>query len=538
MSVNGPSEMLERVEGISLDLFGADFLLDPHHILDQLRFDSPVHYDPATGLWLVSRYSDVLAVLADDETFRPDNVLTAVTSLSFDSLRVLASGRFSLPPSLANNGTETHPGLRRLVSSFFNGRALAERVPLIERVTDKCLADLELELDRAGSVDLAQAVARRIPIRVVLDVVGIGDLDVEQLDRWTAAALELFWGRPDRQRQPALAQDAVDFHACLAQHVRAAARSRGAGADSAGGETGVEATFMAALRAHRAPSGRPLTEDEIVAVYYFILIAGQVTTSQLLVALLRRLLRDRAAWRAVSGDEGAAEAWIEEVLRLDPPLTTWRRVTSRPTHLSGVRLPAGAQLLLMLAGTGRDPEVFPDPHQVCPGRGNSRRHLAFGAGRHRCLGAEFSRVESRIVLSRLAARMPDLQLLPGDPVTGPPLLTFRPQQHVIVARTAPDSGETAASGQPVFDLEENRKGSALSQDVDADITRCVVEVLQVDQEDVVPEARLNADLGANSLMIVELLMAIEEICHIKVTEEQMAEIRTVSDLVSLAQQVR
>lgn len=538
---NGPAEIDdatdEQIQEIFPDLFSVDFSLDQHRFLDRLRSDAPIHYDPSTELWLVSRYSDVLAVLTDDETFRPNNVLTAVTRLSFESLRVLASGHFSLPPSLANNGTETHPGLRRLVSSFFNGRALTERIPLMERVTDECLAEAELELDRVGSVDLAQVVARQIPIRVVLDVIGIKGLDIEQLGRWTAAALELFWGRPDRRRQAALAQDAVDFHACLADHARAGAtQAQGTEAGSAATAVGAETTFMAALHAHRTPSGRPLTEDEIVAVYYFILIAGQVTTSQLLVALLRRLLTDRAAWREVAGDVGAAESWVEEVLRLDPPLTTWRRVTSRPTRLSGVQLPSDAQLLLMLAGTGRDPEVFPDPHRVCPGRSNGRRHLAFGAGRHRCLGAEFSRVETRIVLSRLAARMPNLRLVPGDPSVGPLLLTFRPYQHVLVTRAGVGSGETAGDGHTSFDAIEICEGITLSQDVDADITRCVVEVLQVDHADVVPEARLTTDLGANSLMVVELVMAIEETRHIKVTEEQMAEIRTVSDLISLVQQ--
>ncbi|MEE4598184.1 cytochrome P450 [Streptomyces sp. DSM 41524] len=73
-------------------------------------------------------------------------------------------------------------------------------------------------------------------------------------------------------------------------------------------------------------------------------------------------------------------------------MTTWRRVTARPTELGEIRLPANAQPLLMLMGTGSDPETFADPERMCaPHRANIRHHLAFGAGRHRCPGASLAR---------------------------------------------------------------------------------------------------------------------------------------------------
>lgn len=412
------------MEPAPVDLFSHDFALDPHWFLRKIREESPVCYDPTTGLWLVSRYADVLAVLIDDKKFRPDNVLTAVTRLSWNSLRILATGGFDLPPSLANNGTETHPGLRRLVAGFFTGQQLRTSVPYVEQVTDECLDAVDKELKRGSSVDLARTVAREVPSRVMQRVLGLEDVDVSTLARWTAAVLELFWGKPSPQRQSVLATEAVDFYQYLTAH--------------AGGQASVTSTFIEELRAHRTLEGRKLTPAEIVAVCYFIVIAGQVTTSQLVSSLFMWLLADAATWRQIGTDATLATSWIEEVLRRDPPLTTWRRITIQPVLLGGVELPAGAHVLLMLAGSGSDPEVFTDPDRIWPGRPGARRHLAFGAGRHRCLGAEFSRMEAGIILSKTAARLPDLRLRDSAPPAYLPLLSFRAPQRVYVNRGKPD----------------------------------------------------------------------------------------------------
>ncbi|MGH3940459.1 MAG: cytochrome P450 [Pseudonocardiaceae bacterium] len=397
--------------------------MDPHRFLRKIREESPVFYDPITGLWLVSRHADVLAALVDDQTFRPDNVLTAVTKLSWNSLRILAEGGFDLPPSLANNGTETHPGLRRLVAGFFTGQRLQASVPHVEQVTDECLEAVDHALRRGADVDLARSVAREVPSRVMQRVLGLEDVDVSTLARWTAAVLELFWGRPSSERQSVLAAEAVELYRYLTAH--------------ATGHTYTISTFLDELRAHRPVGGRRLTSAEIVAVCYFIIIAGQVTTSQLVSSLFLWLLADSTAWRRIGVDASLADPWIEEILRRDPPLITWRRITSRPVSLRGVALPAGAHVLLMLAGSGSDAEVFPDPERIWPGRPGGRRHLAFGAGRHRCLGAGFSRMEAGIIVSRTAARLPDLRLQDSAPLPYPPLLSFRAPQQVYVERGEP-----------------------------------------------------------------------------------------------------
>ncbi|MEU1513808.1 cytochrome P450 [Streptomyces sp. NPDC005811] len=412
-----------------LDLFGDGFVRDPYPWLDALRSEAPVHHDPATGLWLVSRYDDIRRVLLDPAGFHPDNALHAVTPLPVGALRALARAGFALPPALANNGGPSHAGLRRLVTRFFHAERVAATVPAIERIADDLLDSVRSELDATGRCDLFGSFAQVLPCRVLMELLGIQGIAPATLIRWSDASLELFWGRPTPERQLELAELAGEFHRWLTATVR----EGGHPPDS----------LVGALARHRLPDGGPLDVRTAVAACFFVFIAGQSTTGQLIATVLRRGLGEAGLWRLLPQKKGLAEAWTEEVLRREPPVTTWRRVTARPVELGGVSLPAGAPLLLMLLGSGSDPEVFADPARMCPHRPNIRHHLAFGAGRHRCPGASLARTEAAIALRAAAGRLPEAGCddVPGGaggaggdepPMLG--LLSFRAPLRVTVRR--------------------------------------------------------------------------------------------------------
>ncbi|MFD8008741.1 cytochrome P450 [Streptomyces sp. NPDC058955] len=404
-----------------LDLFGDSFVRDPHPWLDRLRSEAPVHRDPATGLWLVSRHQDIRQVLLDTDRYLPDNAQSAVTPLPVAVMRILVRAGFRLPPALANNGTPSHAGLRRIVSRFFDARSVAGAVPTIERIAGELLdAPAGRGTDRAD-LDLFGSFAQILPCRVLMELLGIRGVDPATLIAWSDASLELFWGRPTPARQRELAELVAEFHQWLAATVR--------------GDTAPPGSFVAALAAHRLPDGTPLDADTAVAACFFVFIAGQSTTGQLLATVLRSALAEPGIWPRAAAEPGLAEAWVEEVLRREPPVTTWRRVTAEPTRLGGVDLPAGAHVLLMLMGSGSDPDVFPDPARMCPRRHNARGHLAFGAGRHLCPGATLARTEAAVALRAAARRLPGLR--PADASAEPPmlgLLSFRAPLQVRVER--------------------------------------------------------------------------------------------------------
>lgn len=402
-----------------LDLFGDPFVRDPHRTLAELRRRAPVHRDRQTGLWLVSRHAEVRQVLLDPAAFRPDNAQHAVSALPVAALRVLARAGFSLPPALANNGGPSHAGLRRLVTRFFNAGRVADAVPVVAETAGELLAGVERRLERTGKADLVAGFAQPLPCRVMMRLLGVEGVDPLTLVRWSDDALELFWGRPSPGRQLELAHSVADFHRWLSARVAQAPASPG--------------TLVGALAAHRLPDGSPLDAATAVAVCFFVLIAGQSTTGQLIAGVLRHALREPGAWARAADEPGFAEAWVEEVLRREPPVTSWRRVTAHEVELGGVRLPAGAPLLLLLLGTGSDPAVFAEPERLCPYRENIRHHLAFGAGRHRCPGASLARTEGAVALRAAARALPGLREdagAGGTPMLG--LLSFRAPLRVPV----------------------------------------------------------------------------------------------------------
>jgi cytochrome P450 len=188
------------------------------------------------------------------------------------------------------------------------------------------------------------------------------------------------------------------------------------------------------VASHRGADGIPLTRYQAAGLCYFLLVAGHQTTSQLLATALRRLIGDAELWQRLGHQTDGlrlAEACVEEVLRLEPAVTSWRRVLSRPVTLAGVDVPAGAQLLLMLAASGADETRFADPHTFDPMREGKASHLAFGYGRHFCLGAAAARTESAIVIATLARELPDLRLREDDP-PHLALLSFNGPTRVLV----------------------------------------------------------------------------------------------------------
>lgn len=393
----------------TFDPLDPEFLADPHEVLAQLRQESPVFFDEQLDMWIISRHEDIRAVLHDHSTFLPDNALDAFAPPSFSTLRKLAQAGFRLPPTLANNSGANHPELRRLTTRFIGPSQLSRATPLITHAANAAIETALSVLESESTVDLVDTVARQVPARVILPLLGFHDLDVSTFVRWSSAALELFWGRPSEERQEQLAADLVEFH----QWIESASH------DNDG--------MMSALR------DLNLTRQEVIGACFFTLIAGQETTAQLLASSFQHLLIDSTRWLSLREDPASGAGWVEEILRREPPISTWRRVTSRASSIGDVDIPEGAQVLLMITSAGSDADVFANAEELCPHRVNQREHLAFGFGRHRCPGAELSRSEAEITLRIATERFPALRLTETQPPMVA-LLSYRSPARVLVER--------------------------------------------------------------------------------------------------------
>jgi len=335
---------------------------------------------------LVASHELVRTVLADPETFRPDNALDAVTPIPVAALRVLAAHGFRLPPTLANNGTPSHPAIREITVRALHPTRVEQQRAWLTGVVRRRVAQLATRLRAGETVDLYASLTSDLPLLVLARLVDLPDDDVRVVKEFSRAALELFWAPVDGDRQLALAETVGRYHAVLRKHA-------------------VHGTGMVAeLRGFGDP-------DLVVGALFFLLVAGQETTSQFLTLLLHRLLGEPAILAGLARGTVDADDVVEEGLRLVPPITTWRRVAACSTTLGGVDIERGTSIVLWLAEAGRDPLVTPDPHSFIPGQKGSRRHLAFGAGAHRCVGAQLSRMEASVVVAEATGLLREAEVV-------------------------------------------------------------------------------------------------------------------------------
>ncbi|WP_229401312.1 cytochrome P450 [Micromonospora okii] len=357
---------------------------------------------------VVTRHALVRRVLADPATFRPDNALDAVTPIPVAALRVLAGHRFRLPPTLANNGGASHPAIRGVVADALHPARVAAQRPWLTGLVRERVARLRAALDAGVPVDLHAGLAADLPLLTLARLVELPDAPVGAVKEFARAALELFWAPLDADRQAALAEEVGRFHRVL----RAFAATGG----------GLAARLRAAGH----------SPDVVVGALFFLLVAGQETTSQFLTLLLHRLHGEPAVRAGLRDGSVAVADVVEEGLRLEPPIVTWRRVAAVDTALGDTAVPAGTSVVAWLARAGRDPEVVAAPAEFRPGQRGSRRHLAFGAGAHRCVGDQLARLEAAVVVAEAA------DLLDGVRVVRPPWcpdnLTFRMPDTFVVAR--------------------------------------------------------------------------------------------------------
>jgi len=381
-------------------LWGAPDLPDLAWMPDRSRPDGGTHL-------LVGRHALVREVLADALTYRPDNALDAMTPIPVAALRILSRHGFRLPPTLANNGTDSHPGIRALVGEALHPARVAEQRPWLTGLVRRRVTALATRLRAGETVDLYAELAADLPLLVLARLVALPEEDVAVVKRFSRAALELFWAPVSEARQQHLAEVVGHYHAVLR---RFAATAPG---------------LVGQLRS------RGLEADQVIGALFFLLVAGQETTSQYLTLLMDRLAATPSVTAGLCAGTVDVDDVVEEGLRLDPPIETWRRVTAHEATLGGERVPAGTSVVLWLARAGRDPALTGAPDDFVPGQRGSRRHVAFGAGAHRCSGAALARMEAAVVAAETAPLLRRITVLRRP--WCPDNLSFRMPDTLLVA---------------------------------------------------------------------------------------------------------
>jgi cytochrome P450 len=387
--------MMRRLVVTVYDLRSAAFFTDPYGTYARMRRDDPVYRDPATGIWFLTRYRDLVA-LAEDRRFSNTRVSQFFAGVSPELADEVEVVRRFFADWLGFVDPPQHTRLRRLTARAFSPRRVAALRGYVQTVVD---AAVDRVAD-AGDADLIAELALPVPAQVIACLLGVPAPDVEQFKSWTEDVLRVpAWvGDPDENLR--IAHRGVQN---LEQYFRdlIAWRRRNPADDLLG----------VLVRADQ--DGQLLTEQELVSTCALLLVAGHETTTYLIGNGTLALLRHPAELARLRAQPELIESAVEELLRYDGPVAGIARLASQDSDIGGQLIPAGQVAMGMLGAANRDPEVFHDPDRLDIGRRDSH-HLGFGDGRHFCPGAAMARLEARIALCCLMTRLPRLQLATDD----------------------------------------------------------------------------------------------------------------------------
>ena len=390
------------------------YLADPYATLAEARAEAAVAYAPDIDMWVVTRMADVEAVFMDPETFSASIAQDPLMPVCDEAKAVLAQG-FNPLRTLSNASPEMHRRTRPQAQKGFSNRRMA----LMETVVRERAAGFVVDFLASGSSasgDLVAGVAFPLPAVTIFRLIGFPPEDTEQIKAWAGDRLAFSWGKPTAEQQTAIARQMLAYWRYCQDFVTKRF-------DEPGDD------FTTDLIAEHRADPEGLSLDEIRSIIYGLSFAGHETTTNLISNTLRNLLADRAQWATVCANPALAARAVEETLRFDTSVITWRRLTTRPVTIDGVEVPEGARLLLLLGGANRDPARFPEPDSFDISRANSRQHVSFGKGAHYCLGAQLARMEAKAVIEELARRVPQVTLQPDQSYAVHPNVTFRgPQQ--------------------------------------------------------------------------------------------------------------
>lgn len=375
-----------RPEPIS---FGGE--ANPYAMYARLRGQAPVtHMSLPDGgeFWLVTRYEDAKEALSDLRLSKDPNQVgdrwRATVAQPTDGEDA------SLVRHLLNVDPPDHTRLRRLVHKGFTPRRIEGLRGRIQEITDGLLDELDLA---EGPVDLLDAFAFKLPVTVICELLGVPLVDVDSIHDWSTALSTLVADEEGHARVGAAAVQLSEYIAKLVSE-----KAENPGDD-----------LISALIEARDEDQR-LSEAELTAMAFLMLVGGHETTVHLIGNGMLSLMRHPDQMALLQNDPSLITGAVEEFLRFEGSVefSTWRFALEE-LDFDGVRVPAGAPVLVSLGAVGRDPERFEDPDTFDITRGDSG-HLAFGQGMHYCLGAPLARMEGQIAVGSLVQRFPGIRL--------------------------------------------------------------------------------------------------------------------------------
>ena len=384
-------------------LFSEEILQDPYPTYARMHAEGPLHFLDVGGKWAVwSIFSHAeCSSIAKDPRLSAKRAQQQILLLPIDRQAEFSELARMLGLWLIFMDPPEHTRLRKLLNKGFSPAAVEGLRPQVEDIVNRMLEPLQ----QGSEVELMQEFANPMPVRIILEMLGIPQDLHHQFVDWSRD-IALFRGSPDRTVDLAsAAQDALiqltDFF-----RMTVAERRRNKGND------------LISLLIDIEEDGEALTEEELYAQCIALLFAGHETTRNLIGNGMYTLLQHPEETAELRENPEMIRSAVEELLRYESPVQFTARVLKEDIEVCGQRIPKRWSILCMLGAANRDPKQFKEPNQLNLKRLNNQ-HLAFSAGPHFCIGSQLARLEGQIAIQNLVQRFPKMKLTGPRPEWAP-----------------------------------------------------------------------------------------------------------------------
>jgi cytochrome P450 len=357
---------------------------DPYPVYARLREEAPLYHNEEHDFWVMSRHQDIHKAFRTDGIYSNKMGVTLDESAWNENAHVVMSFLGMDPPEQTR--------LRKLVSRGFTPKRVAELEPQIVRLSS-------LYLDQAvagGEFDWIKDFAGKFPMDVISELLGVPEADRDEVRRLADLLVHREHGLRD---VPSVGVEAS--MGLFGYYAELLADRRKNPADD----------LISALLTTEEEGDR-MTEQEVTAFLFLMVVAGNETTTKLLGNAVSNIARHPDQRDAVFADPELIAPWIEETLRYDASTQLLARQTLQDVTIDAVTCPAGAKILFNVGAANHDEAVFgrAEEYDIHRGKAELSKHVAFGGGRHFCLGANLARLEATVALQQLVERCSSIEV--------------------------------------------------------------------------------------------------------------------------------
>lgn len=383
---------------------GNECFQSPFKFYKMLRDQYPV-YRLKNGVFCVSRYQDIVEVSRDTEHFSSQHQgVVANLKPNQDLLKEVEKFEFLtklgvIPADvLATSDPPVHTTERKVGHTTLGARY----VKSLEAEVENLCSDMMHELLKSNHMEFMEAFGWRLPMVLIIRLLGLPENDFEQIKRWCVEILNSQNGIQDSGELASSYASAFTFlRYCWRKYLTAKSNP---------GEN-----LMGIFVKNALDPESDFTDEKAVSAIFQLIIAGSDSSATTMGNALKLLIENPDVYAALAADHSLIPAYIEEVFRLESAFQGHFRWVKKATQLQGVHLPEGSRIFLMWASGNRDERFWDQPDQLQLNRKNGKKHLTFGHGIHACLGRELARMEIRIVLKQFLTKTNNLRIIGETP---------------------------------------------------------------------------------------------------------------------------